>query len=113
MMRIKLIVKLVAIIYGLMVFQRMRQAAMELGHRLVRDGVLESRDDVFLLEWSELVALAGGQPPSADLPTLVRQRREQLALFREERAPDFLRSDGVPVIEGPSPAGSQKQGIER
>ena len=43
--------------YGLHVFQRMRQAAIELGRRLARAGVLADADDVFFLELAELEPL--------------------------------------------------------
>ena len=88
--------------YAVMVFQRMRQAALELGSRLARDGVINAPDEVFFLEWPELQVLARGKPPDADLPEKIRERQEQYVRFKAERAPGFLRSDGVPVIEGPS-----------
>ena len=44
--------------YGLHVFQRMRLAAIELGRRLARAGVLADADDVFFLELAELEQLA-------------------------------------------------------
>jgi pyruvate,water dikinase len=86
--------------YGVIVFQRMRQAGLELGKRFARDGIINSPNDVFFLEWPELQALARGKRPGADLSARVRERREQYSSFKTERAPGFLRSDGVPVIEG-------------
>jgi len=85
--------------YGVVVFQRMRHAALELGNRLTQDGAIGVCDDVFFLEWPELVALAHGRRPSAHLPELVQERREHFVRFKKERAPGFLRSDGVPVGE--------------
>ena len=98
--------------YGLHVFQRMRLAAIELGRRLARAGVLADADDVFFLELAELEPLvletlrptpgpamepALGAPSPAILATTIEQRRRQLAEFHVRAAPDFVRSDGVPV----------------
>jgi pyruvate,water dikinase len=85
--------------YGVIVFQRMRLAALELGNRLAASGVIEASDDVFFVEWPELIALAEGEPPANDLPEKINERKEQLAQFQREQAPGFLRSDGVPVVE--------------
>jgi pyruvate,water dikinase len=86
--------------YGVIVFQRMRQAALELGRRIASDGVISAPNDVFFLEWPELQALARGERPHVDLAESIRERKEQYARFKEEQAPSFLRSDGVPVVEG-------------
>ena len=85
--------------YGVLVFQRMRQAAQELGKRLASDGIVNSSDDVFFLELPELQALAQGKRLDADIPGRIGERKEQFSRFKTERAPGFLRSDGVPVIE--------------
>lgn len=85
--------------YGIFVFQRIRQAARELGTRLTRTGVLSSPDDVFLLDWGELHALARGGPAPAGLAELIGRRRTRLERFRRTPARDFVRSDGVPVLE--------------
>jgi len=80
--------------YGLHVFQRMRQAALELGRRLAASGVLSSADDVFLLEWPELAGHLGGGLEG--LPT-INEGRRLMERFRRERPPEILRSDHVPV----------------
>lgn len=85
--------------YGCVVFQRIRQAALELGRRLAARGVLPSPEDVFLLDWPELHALGSGEGAPADLHVRVAERTERLARFRAQPPPDFLRSDGVPVVE--------------
>jgi pyruvate,water dikinase len=83
--------------FGLHVFERARRAALEIGRRLVADDVLEHREQVFLLEWAELLELAAGQPPADDLHRRLAERDEQHRAFIDLPAPDFLRSDGVPV----------------
>ena len=89
--------------YGVIVFQRMRQAGLELGNRFAKDGIINAPNDVFFLEWPEVRALAQGKRPDANLHDRIKERQEQYSRFKAERAPGFLRSDGVPVIEsGPS-----------
>lgn len=96
--------------YGCVVFQRIRRAALELGRRLAARGVLSRPEDVFLLDWRELHALGSGEAASADLRATLAGRAERLARFRAEPPPDFLRSDGVPVVEvgtaAPAPDGT-------
>jgi pyruvate,water dikinase len=85
--------------YGVVVFVRIRKAVRELGRRLVERGVLLRQDDVFFVEWPELVALARGKPAASDLLHSIEARRERLARFQKSRPPDALRSDGVPIDE--------------
>ena len=111
--------------YGLHVFQRMRLAAIELGRRLARAGVLANADDVFFLELAELEPLvletlrpmpgpamkpALGAPPPAALAATIEQRRRQLAEFHARAAPDFVRSDGVPVVDDAESEGTGRDG---
>ena len=85
---------------AMFVFQRMRQAAQELGARLVARGTLAAQADVFFLEWPELRGLFAEPPREiSDLAGLLRVRRARLARFEREKPPDFVRSDGVPVPE--------------
>ncbi len=88
--------------YGGVVFKRMREAARESGARLARRGLLDEPDDVFFLELPELERALEGR--LADARPLVAERRVLWHRFRAERAPDILRSDGVPVPEPPAPA---------
>ena len=85
--------------YAMYVFQRMRQAALELGERLVRRHAIDVRDDVFFLEYGELQALAAGAGAATDYRSRVRERRERFEHYRREKPPDIVRSDGVPVLE--------------
>ncbi|MEW6366782.1 MAG: PEP/pyruvate-binding domain-containing protein [Acidobacteriota bacterium] len=85
--------------HGVFVFRRMRDAARELGRRFADRGAISSVDDVFYLEWPELVRLVQGGPLGTDPIVLVEERKKQFVRFRTEHAPDFLRSDGVPVEE--------------
>jgi len=85
--------------YGMRVFLRMRQAALELGRRFVARSLLECPEDVFFLAWEEYVGLAQGGTAPADLRERVEQRRSEYAGFLANPAPDFVRSDGIPVAE--------------
>jgi len=98
--------------YGLVVFDRVRAAALELGRRFTGRGVLAAADEVFLLEWPEVLALAAGAPPPADPRGLIAARRERLVRFCREQAPGLLRSDGVPVAE-PAEARDERDGVLR
>lgn len=92
--------------YAMFAFQRMRQAALELASRLVARSLIDARDDVFFLEWREVQALVRGEGRERDYRPLVEERRKLFERFRRERAPDFLRSDGVPVVEETADVGS-------
>lgn len=85
--------------YGVVVFDRIRRAARELGRRFHDRGILETEGDVFFLEWPEVVGLASGQEPAPNLRGAIEERRRRLELYRRKKAPDMLRSDGVPVEE--------------
>jgi pyruvate,water dikinase len=95
--------------YGMVLFTRSRRCALELGRRLADRGVLERTEDVFFLEMRELVeAVQGGRPPE-ETRALIPGRRALHERFLREKAPDFLRSDGVPVQEE-APSGRQETG---
>lgn len=86
---------------AMFVFLRMRRAALELGRRRVAEGRLERPEDAFFLTRQEL--LLRDPAPSAELRRRVTERRARHARFLAERAPDFVRSDGVPVGDGDAP----------
>lgn len=85
--------------HAMVAFERIRDAALELGRRLARRAALDGPADVMFLEWSELQSLATGGAAAADLRDRVRERREALDRRRAARPPDLLRSDGVPEDE--------------
>ena len=87
--------------YGMILFTRCRNCALELGRRLSARGALERAEDVFFLELGELEAVVRGRRPPEDLRVLIPGRRALHERFLREKAPDFLRSDGVPVEEAP------------
>ncbi|HPR64147.1 MAG TPA: PEP/pyruvate-binding domain-containing protein [Thermoanaerobaculia bacterium] len=83
--------------YGMVVFQRIRQAALELGKRGVDRGWMSKPDEVFFLSLRELEIMAREEKPREDIQQRILERRN---LFTEQRMihpPDILRSDGVPV----------------
>ncbi len=99
--------------YAMFAFQRIRRCAIELGRRLAAAGVLDTREDVFFLELGELSALALGRWTGDDLRPAVRERRKLHERFLSEPAPDFIRSDGVPVSEEPLSSGPAPPGMLR
>lgn len=82
--------------YAMHVFHRMRMSAVEIGSRLFERGAISAAEDVFFLEWPEAAALLRGG--TADLRAEIALRREQLLRFEREKPPDWVRSDGVPVV---------------
>jgi pyruvate,water dikinase len=84
--------------YLLMALARVREVLLEVSARLAADGVLAERDDAFFLELSELDALVDGAPGRIpDVAGVIAERRARHARFEAEPAPDYVRSDGVPV----------------
>ncbi|MCP5057976.1 MAG: hypothetical protein GY937_14820 [bacterium] len=83
--------------YLLTVFPRIRAIALEIGARMAEQGQLERPEDVFHLEMTELVE---GALTTQDAQHLVKRRIEELASFEQNPAPDFVRSDSVPIPDG-------------
>jgi len=76
----------------------LRQALLENGQQLAERGVLEKAEDLFFLNFSELDALAAGEP--RDWRALVHERRR---IYEQEKArrqvPRLLLSDGTAFYE--------------
>ena len=68
-------------------FGRVRSILREVGRRLHADGLLESADDVFYLEISEILAIWDATGTTSDLGTLARQRRSEFATHENTEAP--------------------------
>ena len=85
--------------YAMVVFRRMRLAVLELGGRLVARGLIDAPEDVMFLDRVELESIAGGAGPARDLRALVAQGRAGHQRHLASRPPDFVRSDGVPVVD--------------
>ena len=97
--------------YAVIVFQRIRQAALELGKRLERGGSISAKEDVFFLEIEELVDVVKGKEPGFDIREKLNDRKDRYTRFKNETPPGIFRSDGVPVIEETDPIGQQAEGI--
>ena len=95
--------------HALIAFERVRRASLEIGRRLVEQGTLEEADEVFLFDVAELGPLLAGQCAADEVGERVRSRRRELQERRGRVAPDFVRSDGVPVaaeeVRGVDPDG--------
>lgn len=99
--------------YAMFVFQRMRQAALELGSRLAARGAIDARDDVMFLERHEIESLLRDEGHPTDPRGLVGERRTRHLRHLREKAPDFLRSDGVPVEEEACGPATSQDGVLR
>ncbi len=84
--------------YTLMVLHRVRSAALELGRRFAERGELRRPRDVFLLKLDEVEALARGERLKKPALVLVAMRRADVEANAARQPPDFVRSDGVPVL---------------
>ena len=97
--------------YAVIVFQRIRQAALELGKRLERRGSISAKEEVFFLEMEELVNLVWAKEPGPDISDTLNDRKNRYAQFKNETPPGIFRSDGVPVIEEIDPLGQPVEGL--
>jgi phosphohistidine swiveling domain-containing protein len=97
--------------YAVIVFQRIRQAALELGKRLESRGLIPEKEDVFFLEIDELVNLVEGKEPGYGICTKFYDRKNRYMQFKNETPPGIFRSDGVPVMEEIDPLSQPVQGI--
>jgi pyruvate,water dikinase len=85
--------------WAMVTFARMRAAILEMGARLVRKGLLDAREDVLFLEWPEVEAVVRGRGEAAGYRGRVMERKARHERHRAHPAPDFVRSDGVPVVD--------------
>lgn len=83
--------------YVMLIFHRMRQAALELGDRFTRLGMIERPEDIFFLELPEVLLIIDQKDTSTDWRRHVIERRDRFEHFGAETVPNYLRSDGVPV----------------
>jgi len=96
--------------YAVIVFQRIRHAALELGKRLKTRGSIAAKEDVFFLEIQELVDLVQGKEPGSDIRDKLKTRKGLYRRFKDEAPPGIFRSDGVPVIEEIDPSRQSLEG---
>jgi phosphoenolpyruvate synthase/pyruvate phosphate dikinase len=80
-------------VYGLF-----RPTFLAVGERLVERGVLQARDDVFLLSWAEVRTALGGGPD--DAAGLVARRRDEMAEAAELTWPETIIGDDPVPIRG-------------
>jgi rifampicin phosphotransferase len=64
-----------------------RHAALEFADRMMASGVVEQRDDVFMLTPADIWCFASGEWLGAGAGELVKDRRRQWMLWREAEAP--------------------------
>lgn len=73
-----------------LLYTRLRHVALALGDRLVARGLLERRDDAFLLDIDEAITLGRGGAAPADLAGTLARRRRALEEARRYEPPDRL-----------------------
>ncbi len=81
----------------------LRRALLEAGSRLAASGAIAAREDVFFLSWGDVEARLRGEWDGTGARALVSDRREQVAAWERESAPDVIVA-GAPAAPPPPPA---------
>lgn len=68
-------------------FGRVRRIFLEIGKRLVKEGVLEDSRDIFYLEVGEIQSFVEGTSTLQNLNALTRLRKQEFERFEKEAAP--------------------------
>ena len=71
---------------------------MDLGRRLVEDGIIEQAEDIFYLSWNEIRATVNDLPGCASLAGLVSQRKTELQLSQLMKLPEIIYGDELPPV---------------
>lgn len=103
------------------VFGRARMIVQELGKRLAALGCLRAPQDVFFIEWDELLAYVEGRATTADLAGLVAVRQREFQAHAAAAAPaDRFETRGIvyrghdftdPAAVTPTQGGEQLRGV--
>lgn len=88
-----------------------RHLLLQLGERMVAQGVLARRDDMFYLTMNERAALSEGAP--RDWQRLVQDRREEWAHHHALQVPDTVRDWEAVLEQGMSMTGQVNGGLLR
>jgi len=74
-----------------LLYTRLRHVALAIGDRLVQDGAIAEREDVFFLTTAEVGGLLAGESPQGETPaSSVVARRARHELCRTQSPPDHL-----------------------
>ena len=100
------------------IFGVSRHVALAFGDRMAASGILERRDDVFMLTPADILAFVHGDWSGAGARELVSDRREQLKRWRDAEPPAdviFESADAkttpAPISSVPAKRGGVRQGI--
>ena len=101
------------------VYATVREIFLNIGSRFYSEGILEHKRDIFFLTRDEIFNFVSGTAVAQHLKQLVRDRKEQFALFKEERLPDRFESWGPvyhansfePATPGSAGEGDSLQGV--
>ncbi len=88
-----------------------RHLLLQLGERMVEQGILAQSDDVFYLTMEEQAALSGGAP--RDWRLLVQDRRQQRRRQEEAQVPDTIRDWEAVVGEADQSRRQEADGLLR
>jgi len=88
----------------------LREAALESGRRLARDGTLAATDDVFFLSAAELLGALEASP-RPDLRALAAGRRTEHRRHVDEEPPEVLHGDEEPEPAAPPAASRSLRGV--
>jgi pyruvate,water dikinase len=81
--------------YSLMLF---RVYYLAIGDRMVKQGLLHSRDDIYFLFDDEIRAFIAGEKRGDDFEELVRRRKEQMDFCKEAVLPEIIFGDVIPPV---------------
>jgi pyruvate,water dikinase len=73
-----------------LLYTRLRHIVLGLGDRLVANGTIQQRDDIFLLTTQEVMAMASGTPITPELTATIETRRQALSENQTVEPPDRL-----------------------
>lgn len=86
------------------IVQAYRMLALELGNRLLNQGILKERSDVFFCTWPELIALLSGQWDGHGITTLITTRKAARQEMETFAAPDVIFGDKPQTTRPVAPA---------
>jgi len=88
-------------------FGELRPALLELGNRLVDSGKLSAADELFFLNWDEIIAAVNDQTPASEPGEQARQRQQTWVVQQQLQSPPRIPAVDDPswTSQGPLPTG--------
>ncbi len=79
-------------------YGQFRTCFVQLGEHLVRQEIIEDKEDIFFISWQELVDLIKCEEPASQ-KTMVEQRKKDMEDHREIRVPELIFGQKQPPVE--------------